>query len=415
MARSMHTAPIEATIAHSVASTPAGSPTRSRLPAWVADLLLGIPVALGALAPDPFSDASDGPAMWASLALGIAVAVSLPLARRHPKSMLAATTLIAALAPLWSTATVGFVLAAAICMYRLAAVTADRRVVLFAVVASATLLVASVAIAGPVDRYLAWMLQPVAFLAGAAALGEASRSRRAYIDAITERAERAERTRELEAERRVTEERLRIARELHDAAGHQMAAINLNAGVAKNALPGDPDRAIELLSGIQQSARAVLGEISALLQLLRGTPVDPDGEALAPVATWANVSSAVESFRRTGLRVTGELPETVDGLAGAVDVVAYRVVQEGLANALKHGDGTATVSAGIEDGQLHLRIENPVGPRGEPPPSGRYGLIGVRERVASVDGAVEWHREARRDGTVFVLDVFLPLARELSS
>ncbi|MGZ8804073.1 MAG: sensor histidine kinase [Microbacterium sp.] len=410
----MHTAQIEATIEHSVASAPAGSPARSRLPAWVVDLLLGIPVALGTLAPDPFSDVSAGPATWAPLALGIAVAVSLPLARRHPRSMLAATTLVAALAPLWSTATVGFVFAAAICIYRLAAVTADRRVVLFAFVASATLLVAGVAIAGPVDRYLAWMLQPVAFLAGAAALGEASRSRRAYIDAVTERAERAERTRELEAERRVTEERLRIARELHDAAGHQMAAINLNAGVAKNALPGDPDRAIEVLSGIQQSARAVLGEISALLQLLRGTPVDADAGSLAPVATWANVPSVVESFRRTGLTVTGALPEAIDGLTGAVDVVAYRVVQEGLANAMKHGDGTATLSAEVVDGELHVRIENPIGRSHEPPPSGRYGLIGVGERVASVDGAVEWHREARRDGTAFVLDVFLPLPRELS-
>ncbi len=411
----MHTAPIEVTIADSVASAPAGSPARSRLPAWVVDVLLGIPVALGALAPDPFADDFAGAAMWASLALGIAVAVSLPLARRHPRSMLAATTLIAALAPLWSTANVGFVLAAAICMYRLAAVTADRRVVLFAVVASATLLVASVAIAGPVDRYLAWMLQPLAFLAGAAALGEASRSRRAYIDAVTERAERAERTRELEAERRVTEERLRIARELHDAAGHQMAAINLNAGVAKNALPGDPDRAIEVLSGIQQSARAVLGEISALLQLLRGAPGDADTAPHAPVATWANMPSVVESFRRTGLTITGTLPSVVEGLTGAVEVVAYRVVQEGLANALKHGDGTVDMTADVADGELHLRIENPLGRGDDPPPSGRYGLIGVRERVASVDGAVTAHREARRDGTAFVLDVRLPLVREMSS
>ncbi len=406
----MHTAPIEVlTIASHAATAVADSPARTRVPAWLVDVLLGIPVALGALAPDPFSAEPTAPAVWVTLAAGIAVAASLPLARRYPRSMLAITTLIATFAPLLGTATLGFVLAVAICLYRLASVTADRRVVLFAFLVSGTFLVASVAIAGPVDRYIAWMLQPVALLAGAAALGEATRSRRAYIDAITERAERAERTRELEAERRVTEERLRIARELHDAAGHQMAAINLNAGVAKNALPAEPDRAIELLSGIQESARAVLGEISALLQLLRGAPGDADAASLAPVATWSNVHTVVEAFHGMGLTIAGALPPTVPGLGGAVDVVAYRVVQEGLANALKHGDGRATVTVDTDAATLHLRIENLVGPEREHAPSGRYGLIGIRERVESVDGTVSHRREQRRDGTAFVLDVRLPL------
>lgn len=379
-------------------------------------MLLGIPVALGPLAPHAASEGAPAPAFWVSLILGIAVAALLPLARRHPVPMLVATTLIAAAAPLLSTATLGFVLAAAICLYRLAAVTADRRVVLFALLASATTIVAGVALAGPVDRYLAWILQPIAFLGGAAALGEATRSRRAYIDAITERAERAERTRELEAERRVTEERLRIARELHDAAGHQMAAINLNAAVAKNALPGDPDRAIDLLSGIQQSARAVLGEISALLQLLRAIPGDAGSSAaLAPVATWSNIGTVVEDFRRMGLEIVGELPAAVPGLVGAADVVAYRVMQEGLANALRHGDGRAVVSGEAQGSALHLRIENLVGGARASSGSNRYGLIGVRERVESVDGTVSHRQEARREGTAFVLDVQLPLSPRMES
>jgi signal transduction histidine kinase len=394
----------------------AGGPidARHRAPTWVVDILLGLPVALGTLAPDPFSDDPSEPTMWAGLALGIAVAAALPLARRYPRSMLAATTLIAALAPWFSTAALGFVLAAAICLYRLAAATADRRVVAFALLASSTVLVTSVAIGGPDDRFLAWMLQPLAILAGAAAWGEATRNRRAYIDAVTERAERAERTRELEAERRVTAERLRIARELHDAAGHQMAAINLNAGVAKNALPDDPARAIDLLSGIQESARAVLGEISTLLHLLRGAPGEADAAALAPTATWANVPAMLADFRRNGLEVSGDLPREVDGLSGAADVVAYRVVQEGLANALKHGDGRAVVAGERTDRGLSLRMENLVGTGTdiEPAPSGRYGLVGIRERVESVDGTVTFAREARRDGTAFVLSVRIPLPPE---
>ncbi|MDN3495678.1 histidine kinase [Planococcus sp. APC 4015] len=405
MGRSSHTARLEVIIT----ASPASPPARLHPPGWAVDVLLGLPVALGALARDPFSDDPAPTTVWPMLALGVAVAIVLPLSRRHPLVLLVVTTVIAALAPMWSTTNLGFVLASAICLYRLAATTPDRRWALFAFAGSAALLVAGVVLAGPSDRYLAWMLQPVAILLGATALGEATRSRRAYIDAITERAERAERTRELEAERRVTEERLRIARELHDAAGHQIAAINLTAGVAKNALPGDPDRATEMLTGIQQSARAVLGEISALLQLLRGSPGDAETGALAPVATWDNVAVVVEDFRRLGLEVSGELPRDVPGLFGAADVVAYRVVQEGLANALKHGDGRVLVTADVDPSTLALRIENLVGSQRDPAPSGHYGLIGIQERVDSVSGTVVHRREARRDGTAFVLDVRLPL------
>lgn len=379
------------------------------MPTWLADVLLGIPVALGALAPHPSTAEPSAPALGASLLVGLVVAASLPLARRFPRSMLAATSLLAAVAPLLSIANLAFVLAAAICLYRLASVTPDRRAVLIALLASSAAIVTGIAIAGPVDRYLAWFLQPLALLTGAAALGEAVRSRRAYIDAVTERAERAERTRELEAERRVADERLRIARELHDAAGHQMAAINLNAGVAKNALPADPDRAIELLSGIQQSARTVLSEISALLQLLRASPDEADAAPLAPVATWAELPTMLAGFRRLGLDIRGELPETVPGLAGATDVVAYRVMQEGLANALAHGDGHADVMAEASADALRLRVENLIGAGREESASRRYGLIGMRERVESVEGSVSHRREPRREGIAFVLDVRLPL------
>lgn len=403
--RSSHTAPHEVLIA----TTAPPLPTRARPTARVVDVLLGVPVVLGGLARDPFTGGPAIEVVWPVLLLGLAVALLLPISRRHPRVMLVVVTAIAAAAPFWAVSNLGLVLAAAICLYRLAVVTADRRLVLAAVLGASVLLVTSVLVAGPADRYLAWMLQPVAVLIGAAALGEATRSRRAYIDAITERAERAERTRELEAARRVTEERLRIARELHDAAGHQIAAINLNAGVAKNALPGDTERAVDLLNGIQQSARAVLGEISALLQLLRGSPADAEAGSLAPVATWANVGAVVDDFRRMGLEVSADLPTEVPGLAGAADVVAYRVVQEGLANALKHGDGRARVVASADGTALGLRIDNLVGVDRDPAPSGRYGLVGIQERVDSVSGEVAHRHEARPDGTGFVLEVRLPL------
>lgn len=114
----------------------------------------------------------------------------------------------------------------------------------------------------------------------AAAAGDASRSRRAYIDTITERARRAEETKESEARSRVAEERLKIARDLHDVMAHQIAVISMHAGVASQALPTRPDDAERALATIRQAARTVLGEIASLLRVLRAA--DPSRAGQAP-------------------------------------------------------------------------------------------------------------------------------------
>ncbi|WP_314172682.1 sensor histidine kinase [Streptomyces winkii] len=189
----------------------------------------------------------------------------------------------------------------------------------------------------------------------AAAAGEAVRSRRAFVDAIRERAERAERTREEEARRRVAEERMRIARELHDVVAHHIALVNVQAGVASHVMDQRPDQAKEALAHVREASRHALNELQATVGLLRQS-----GESTAPTEPAPGLGvldELVDGFTRAGLAVTvdmtsesgpaGETAETGQALPSAVDLTAYRVVQEALTNVQKHVGTGAHVQVGI--------------------------------------------------------------------
>jgi signal transduction histidine kinase len=239
------------------------------------------------------------------------------------------------------------------------------------------------------------ILPPLAVIAVAAALGEATRNRRVSMEAITERAVRAEQTRELEAQQRVTDERLRIARELHDAAAHQIAAISLHAGVASHALRTRPDDAERALEIIRASARSVLTEISALLRVLRSAPESADGSPTPPTVNLDALGRLLADFRRSGLQVTKHMDGDLSQVHGAVSFVAYRIIQEALANALKHGaDQTADLRVAVSSGLLVIAVTNRVGEQSKEThtSSGHHGLIGVQERVDSVRGTLTLDR-----------------------
>jgi signal transduction histidine kinase len=247
----------------------------------------------------------------------------------------------------------------------------------------------------------------------AAAAGDASRSRREYIEAITERARIAEETRESEALRRVAEERLRIARDLHDAVAHQIAVINLNAGVASQALPTRPDDAQLALGTIRDASRAVLGEIGSLLATLRADEPGPEGlgSTLAPVPGLQGLDGMLSDFAASGLRVEVRRSGAPAALRADVDLVAFRIIQEALTNALKHGsDGSALLALDYTESSLDVAVANSVGGVrvGGPPIVGGHGLTGVRERVASVKGTFATHDGP---GPVFRFEASLPLNR----
>ncbi|KPC60610.1 sensor histidine kinase [Streptomyces chattanoogensis] len=231
----------------------------------------------------------------------------------------------------------------------------------------------------------------------AAAAGDAVRSRRAYVDAIRERAERAERTREEEARRRVAEERMRIARELHDVVAHHIALVNVQAGVASHVMDNRPDQAKQALAHVREASRSALDELRATVGLLRQS--DDPRAPTEPAPGLGVLDHLVDGFVRSGLPVALEMPPAPQNLPAAIDLTAYRVVQEALTNVHKHaGDGArATVRIIRTEAALTVTVQDDGGRTSDVPPQradrpadsgGGHGLIGMRERVFALRGTV---------------------------
>jgi signal transduction histidine kinase len=340
-----------------------------------------------------------------------AAALLLLLRRRWPIPVLAGCVAMYGVAAATGTVAQGIILAVAIATFGLANRSTRRVTIVAAAITAAAVFLLSVlgAVVSATDPR---MVQFVLAVALAAAAGDATRSRREYIIAITERAERAEQTREAEAKRRVSEERLRIARDLHDTVAHQIAVISLNAGVASSSLES-PERAQQALSTIRSASRTVLHEIGDLLALLRTE--DPDAENMTPQAGLRRLDELVEQFAQSGLAVRLRMEGDPGRVTGAADLVAYHVTQEALTNALKHGtDRRAHVLIDVAEEQVTVVVTNPTAPRdarshAEPGSRGvGHGLIGLRERVASVRGVLETGTTAGG----YRLAATLPLANE---
>lgn len=376
-------------------------PPRRLIPVWLTDLLVTV-VVLGA-ASAPLSG-RFGAATPLGLTLEALPAALLWVRRRHPTAVLVACTACFVGALFTAPITPLSVFALTVAMFTYADHNGRRHTVLaclavLVVVVPATVLAALGAGHPPLT------VQIAVTIGFAAALGDSTRSRRDHITSITARAEYAEATREIEAVRRVTEERLRIARDLHDVVAHQIAVISLNAGVASANLHGGPPAATDALATIRSAARRVLGDIGDLLAVLRADddqpPVSRPGLHQLPEL----VASLAASGLEVTVRRTGEVPST---LSPATDVVAYRVLQEALTNVLKHGtESRAHVLVAAGRDTLRLLVTNPVSDAGSAGRSGTggYGLNGVRERAASVRGRVS----AEERNGIFRLDVHLPV------
>jgi signal transduction histidine kinase len=220
--------------------------------------------------------------------------------------------------------------------------------------------------------------------------GFAARSHRAYEAEVEERAKRAEQAKEDEANRRVAEERLRIARELHDAVGHHVALINVQAGALACLLDdGDRLRARESVTHIQRASEEALEELRLTVGLLREPgAAEPTGPA-EPVPGLDRLEELICAFAGAGLRVTREVTGQARPLPEAVELTAYRVIQESLTNTRKHaGCGTAVVRLKYAPGALRLAVEDEgkaVTRDSRRTPDG-HGIVGMRERVAALGG-----------------------------
>jgi signal transduction histidine kinase len=224
-------------------------------------------------------------------------------------------------------------------------------------------------------------------------IGDAVRSRRAVERAAAEReAERERRARD-DADRRLADERLRIAQEVHDVVAHAMVAINVTAGVAAHVLHKRPGQAETALTEIKRVSGAALDDLRATLGLLR------DEHATAPVhptRVLSEVPDLAAPLRAAGVRVEVELDGPEERVPSAVGAAAYRIVQEALTNVLRHANASSAavrVAIGTHDLEIDVRDDGLAAPVAHGPNGSGSGLRGMTERAAALGGRVDAGRQ----------------------
>jgi signal transduction histidine kinase len=218
-------------------------------------------------------------------------------------------------------------------------------------------------------------------------LAEALRSRRALEAETRERLLVLDREREQLAQRRVEQERMRIARELHDILAHTIAVINVHAGVAADSLGDDPDQARASLSAIRDESREATGQLKAALGVLRDRESDAP---LVPVPRLSELDRLVASVGGEGLNVEVSIEGEPRRLASEIELTAYRVAQESLTNVVRHANaGSVSIDLSYEREALLVTISDD-GRGSVAGSAGRgHGLAGMRERVEAIGGSVQ--------------------------
>ncbi|MFF3329690.1 sensor histidine kinase [Streptomyces sp. NPDC002888] len=372
-----------------------------RADVWLAAAAALLAVALGAFVEDGRPLDILG---WTLL-----MAAQVPLAWRRRGPLLTLLAVVLCVAPYHGLdySHSAAVPVAMVALYTVAATGSSRRTVLTgATVVGVTLVVN--ALENP--HQLAEILRISGWIVSVLLLGGYIRVHRQYIAAALERAERAERTREEEARRRVAEERLRVARDLHDLLAHSITLIGVQTSVAAHVLAADPDRldrtaVAKALDDIADTCRTARGELRTTLEVLR----DQDtGEGRGPLPGLHGLPDLAETARSAGAKV--DLSVDAEEVPAAVGAAAYRIVQEALTNAVRHGgrEGLA-VRVEVHAGQGALRVtvtDDGAGVGGGTP---GFGLVGMRERARSVGGTVD---AGPLPGEGYEVSAVLPMRRD---
>lgn len=219
------------------------------------------------------------------------------------------------------------------------------------------------------------------------ALGDSQRSRAALIDSLRAQATRAELLRDVEAQQAVTEERGRIAREMHDIVAHSLSVMVVQAVAAERLAPQDIEAAAASMSSVAEVGRTALGEMRRIFTIFdeSASPVD-----FAPQPTLADLDTIVDTYRKSGMGVIVHRRGVTAGLDPGTELAVVRIVQESLTNTLKHAKGADTVvtltfaddlTIEITDSGSVPKVANPSGGPGR-------GLLGMRERVEALGGTL---------------------------
>ena len=236
--------------------------------------------------------------------------------------------------------------------------------------------------------------------------GFALQERAEQAEAAEVRAAQAERERDAAARVAVAEERARIARELHDVVAHAVSVMVLQVGAVRHKLPDAQAEDRDALTGVEQAGRTALAEMRRLLAAMRR---DGGGVELVPQPGLDGLDSLLEDIRRAGLPVELHVDGDPFPLPGAIDLSAYRIVQEGLTNALKHARASrADVTVRYRPDELQLEVRD--NGEGIATSDGLgHGLVGIRERVKIYGGEMT---AGTANGSGFVLSTRLPLSSD---
>ena len=362
---------------------------RLRHPApWVGDLVVVV-LAAGPVLGSAISRASPGQKPLDAL-LGLVALASIFARRRWPLPALAVAGLVAAVAPEEAG---GVIIPALAILYTIATrrpwpAPAPLAVAVVAVVAAAELLSAH-------PERVTNAIGVAVECAAAVALGLYVGARRAYIEALRDRADRADRERELMSDRAVAEERVRIAQDLHDVVAHNVSLMVVQAQAL--GVTVDDERVATTTDAIADLGRQAMTEMHRTLRLLRDT--DVEAAQRAPQPSLANLDKLIEQSRASGMEVELTIEGEPRPLAQTVDLSAFRIVQEALTNVIKHaGRAHTQVTVSFHGDGLELRITDagggrhpsPVPAGGDSDPALRegHGVIGMRERAALFGGTL---------------------------
>ena len=346
-----------------------------------------------------------------ALLLGAALTTAMAWRSTAPLATLAAIAAVAVAFALWGTppeSLVSTTILVAVQSFAIGAHLPRRRAEAGLVGVGA--LVVVVTALGP-DQTVGDVIFPVVLFAGCWALGRFGRGRAhltAELRARTEQLDRERTERERDA---VARERVRIARELHDVVAHSVSVMVVQAGAARSVLDRDPGASVRALGAVEATGREALTEMRRLLGILR-----PDGQDAdhSPQPSLDRLGALIARSRDAGLDVELRVEGRAGPLAPGVDLTAFRLVQEGLTNALKHGGrGRARVVLRWSAEVLEIEVANHIvdGPAAHGLAGGGHGLIGMRERVALCGGELR----AGPIGRGFVVRARLPRERGFSS
>ncbi|WP_328684868.1 sensor histidine kinase [Streptomyces sp. NBC_00343] len=330
------------------------------------------------------------PDTFAMVIVGLGSAC-LFLHRDHPRLATGLTTVCALVLALAGIQLNPLLQAPCLVSLFLLALRTDRRTARIGAVTATTTLLAATLVHGPESPWGFVIIGMVSWTLLPGAVGDAVRSNTEYLAAAEARAELAEHTREEEALRRVSEERVRMARDLHDVVAHHIALAATQARTTQYLMRHHPERAPEMMENLCDSTDEALRELRATVGLLRQRG-DTDSPR-DPAPGLAQLPDLLGSFERAGLSVDVTTQGEAQPLSPGVDLTAYRVIQEALTNVTKHaGTSSARVRLAYTRSWVTITVVNegrPVASASSPGHVSGYGLIGMRERAQSVGGRLQ--------------------------